>query len=143
MWNNELKKKRKNHFELTIKMLLFIILLKIKNTNSISGISAKATLFRLRIPFRNDLKANFLNEIRPIFSHTSNNVVIRTPMFHFHVLLFRYCAQFEVTKVSKACHTDSDYKALREGMFSFVFIWSRGNWNVGNQSRISGGFIVQ
>ncbi|KOB67365.1 hypothetical protein OBRU01_20312, partial [Operophtera brumata] len=26
-----------------------------------------------------------------------------------------YCAQFEVTKVSKACHTDSDYKALREG----------------------------
>ncbi|RVE49125.1 hypothetical protein evm_006246 [Chilo suppressalis] len=26
-----------------------------------------------------------------------------------------YCVQFEVTKVSKACHTDSDYKSLREG----------------------------
>ncbi|XP_032528013.1 somatomedin-B and thrombospondin type-1 domain-containing protein-like [Danaus plexippus] len=26
-----------------------------------------------------------------------------------------YCVQYEVTKVSKACHTDSDYKALREG----------------------------
>ncbi|KPI99079.1 RPE-spondin [Papilio xuthus] len=26
-----------------------------------------------------------------------------------------YCVQFEVLKVSKACHLDSDYKALREG----------------------------
>ncbi|KAJ2940309.1 hypothetical protein O0L34_g11893 [Tuta absoluta] len=26
-----------------------------------------------------------------------------------------YCVQFEVVKVSKACHADSDYKALREG----------------------------
>ncbi|KAL4720791.1 hypothetical protein ACJJTC_013987 [Scirpophaga incertulas] len=27
-----------------------------------------------------------------------------------------YCVQFEVTKVSKACHADSDYKSLREGI---------------------------
>ncbi|XP_061722819.1 somatomedin-B and thrombospondin type-1 domain-containing protein-like [Cydia pomonella] len=26
-----------------------------------------------------------------------------------------YCVEFQVTKVSKACHLDSDYKALREG----------------------------
>lgn len=32
----------------------------------------------------------------------------------------RYCVQFEVTKVSKACHTDSDYKALREGNLNFM-----------------------